>query len=66
MAFSTCLSICFFRCVTDIPDECANNFGGCWHDDYKVNGNKKTFSACQDNLEMYKVRRFATKCSFLS
>lgn len=44
----------FFRCITDIPDECANNYGGCWHTDATVKGKKVTFSACHDNLPIYR------------
>ncbi|KAL4443975.1 hypothetical protein ABPG75_011712 [Micractinium tetrahymenae] len=43
-----------YECVTDIPNECANNHGGCWHADLKVKGKTVTFSGCKDNLAAYK------------
>ena len=43
-----------FRCVTDIPNECANNYGGCWHTTATVKGKKTEFSACHDNLPAYR------------
>ena len=42
------------RCITNIPDECAANYGGCWHTDANVKGQKMTFSACRDNLPAYR------------
>lgn len=42
------------RCVTDIPDECANNYGGCWHNKMSVKGKSIDFSACHDNLKEYR------------
>lgn len=45
---------CHSRCVTDIADECASNNGGCWHTTASVKGKKTTFSACHDNLDIYK------------
>ena len=45
------------RCLKDLEDECASSdYGGCWHQDYTVNGKTKTYSACKDNLEQYQVR----------
>lgn len=43
------------RCITDIPNECANDHGGCWHADFKIKGQARSFSACKDNLPAYKV-----------
>ena len=44
------------RCLKDLEDECASSdHGGCWHQDYTVNGKTKTYSACKDNLEQYQV-----------
>lgn len=49
------------RCLSDLADECAtNDHGGCWHKDYTVNGKTKTYSACQDNIEDYKVGNTAS------
>ena len=39
-----------------MADECAADYGGCWHGEFKVGGEKKTFSACNDNIAAYKVR----------
>ena len=44
-----------FRCIKDLANECDTNNGGCWSKEYTVNGKKKTFSACQDNIDQYKV-----------
>lgn len=41
------------RCITDIPNECASNYGGCWHQDYKINGKKTTINACRDNIDIW-------------
>ena len=49
---SNVTSVC--RCVTDIADECATNYGGCWHTTASVKGKQTTFSACHDNLDIYK------------
>ncbi|KAI3427174.1 hypothetical protein D9Q98_007111 [Chlorella vulgaris] len=44
-----------YECITDIPDECASGYGGCWHADLKVGaGPPVSFSACKDNLPAYK------------
>jgi hypothetical protein len=43
-----------YRCVTDIPDECAIDNGGCWHTTASIKGTQTTFSACRDNLDVYK------------
>jgi hypothetical protein len=48
------LSLSSYRCVTDIPDECATNNGGCWHTTAAVKGKNTEFSACHDNLDIYK------------
>jgi hypothetical protein len=42
------------RCVTDIPDECAADNGGCWAGDFPVGGKQQRFSACRDNLPAYR------------
>lgn len=43
-----------YECLKDLEDECASSdYGGCWHQDYTVNGKTKTYSACKDNLEQY-------------
>jgi hypothetical protein len=44
-----------FRCIANIKDECAHDYAGCWRDDFTVNGQKKTFHACKDNIALYKV-----------
>jgi hypothetical protein len=43
------------RCRPDLPDECAVNYGGCWHDEFSVGGHMKTFNACRDDIGKYKV-----------
>ena len=43
------------RCIANIKDECAHDYGGCWRGDYTVNGKTQTFHACKDNIELYKV-----------
>ena len=45
------------RCIPDLKDECAEDHGGCWRQEYTVNGETKLFHACQDNIEIYKARR---------
>lgn len=43
------------RCIANIKDECAHDYGGCWRGDYKVNGRAQTYHACKDNIQLYKV-----------
>ena len=43
------------RCKPDLPDECAVNYGGCWHGDFSVSGRMQTFNACRDDIDKYKV-----------
>lgn len=43
-----------YECVPDITDECADNWGGCWHGEDTVKGTKMEFSGCKDNLVAYK------------
>jgi len=43
-----------YECIANIPDECAKDHGGCWHTDATVKGKKITFSACHDNLPLYR------------
>lgn len=46
----------FGRCIKDLANECdASDNGGCWSKEYTVNGKKKTYSACKDNIDQYKV-----------
>ena len=47
------------RCIANIKDECAHDYGGCWRGDFTVNGRTQTYHACHDNIDLYKV------CSFL-
>jgi len=44
------------RCIPDLKDECAEDHGGCWHGDFTVNGESRTFHACKDNIDVYKAR----------
>ena len=50
------------RCIKDLANECDTNNGGCWSKEYTVNGKKKTFSACQDNIDQYKVGTVMRHC----
>ena len=34
------------RCIANIKDECAHDNGGCWREDFTVNGRTQTYS-CQ-------------------
>ncbi|PRW50883.1 vacuolar-sorting receptor 3-like [Chlorella sorokiniana] len=43
-----------YECITDIPNECSKDHGGCWHADFKIKGQSRSFSACKDNLPAYK------------
>ena len=43
------------RCIANIKDECAHDYGGCWREDFTVNGRTQTYHACKDNIELYKV-----------
>lgn len=43
------------RCIANIKDECAHDYGGCWRGDFTVNGQKKTYHACHDNIDIYKA-----------
>lgn len=43
------------RCLKDLADECAHDNGGCWQADFTVNRQKKHYTACQDNIQAYKV-----------
>ena len=48
--------MCCHRCIKDLANECdASDNGGCWSKEYTVNGKKKTYSACKDNIDQYKV-----------
>lgn len=47
---------CAARCIPDLKDECAEDHGGCWRQEFTVNGETKLFHACHDNIEVYKVR----------
>ena len=63
------LNLCCYRCLKDLEDECASSdHGGCWHQDYTVNGQTKTYSACKDNLEQYQVHimQLSPNMQFLS
>jgi hypothetical protein len=44
-----------YRCIQNLPDECAVDNGGCWQGDFKVNGQMKHFSACSDNIRAYRA-----------
>ena len=50
------------RCISDaeLKDECAEDFGGCWRQEFTVNGKPKLFNACHDNIEVYKARPCCT------
>ena len=43
------------RCIANIKDECAHDYGGCWRGDFTVNGRTQTYHACHDNIDLYKV-----------
>ena len=43
------------RCIANIKDECAHDYGGCWREDFTVNGRTQTYHACHDNIDLYKV-----------
>ena len=53
-----CIVWYLIRCKPDLPDECAVNYGGCWHGDFNVNGRQQTFNACRDDIDKYKVRPY--------
>ena len=44
------------RCIANIKDECAHDYGGCWREDFTVNGRTQTYHACHDNIDLYKVQ----------
>ena len=43
-----------YECIPNLPDECAQDYGGCWHKSIKVKGKQIEFSGCQDTIEAYK------------
>ncbi|GAB4818464.1 hypothetical protein N2152v2_005510 [Parachlorella kessleri] len=43
-----------YQCITDLPNECDTNYGGCWHGEHKVAGKTVEFSGCKDNIKDYK------------
>eukprot|EP00887_Chlorella_sp_A99_P001340 scaffold14.g1340.t1 len=43
-----------YECITNIPNECANDYGGCWHADMKIAGKQISFSGCRDNIKDYR------------
>lgn len=43
-----------YECIQDIKDECGENYGGCWHKEFTVKGERKMFNACKDLLAAYK------------
>ena len=43
------------RCIANIKDECAHDYGGCWRGDFTGNGRTQTYHACHDNIDLYKV-----------